>query len=324
MTRRRPGPRPVPGRSRPLRARPGAAARACAEAGFTLIEVVLTCSVLLIVLVAALPVAAMILRIGADVQNTYSSVDQLVLASEVVTRYLHEAVANAPGGSPFVSANSNGAVFYANLGDPNGPVRVSAQVATTGGVRTFKVILTPAIAGTCPTAASPNGTCAYGASPDGMVLVNYLSNGTGGSPVFTYTLQGGSTCAGPPPGTGGTTLSGALASGVAYTSLSVQALTSAVASGDPIVIGTGATAQTVTASGAAGVGATSIPVTSFTANAAYGLGTSVSDSSCSATQLSQISAVALNVQATRNPGGQPTGYQSLAYLLSPTYNVAVG
>jgi hypothetical protein len=34
--------------------------------------------------------------------------------------------------------------------------------------------------------------------------------------------------------------------------------------------------------------------------------------------------VSLNLQATKNPAGQPTGYQSLAYLLSPTYNASVG
>ena len=323
----RPGPRvlrlPRP-RLRPLPLPARRADRQSTEAGFTLVEVALTCCVLAIVLAAVLPVSSMILRVGTDVQNSYSSVDQLVLSSEVVTRYVHEAVANASGGSPFVSANSNAVVFYADLGNANGPVQVNAQVVTVGGVRTFKVILTPPTAGTCPTSAAPNGTCAYGASTDGIVLVNYLSNGTGGNPVFTYTLQGGSTCAGPPPGTGGTTLNGTLSSGVAYTSLPVQALTTAVASGDPVVIGTGTTTQTVTASAAAAVGATTIAVTSFTANAAYAAGTSVFDSACSASQVSQISAVALNVQSTKNPGGQPAGYQSLAYLLSPAYNVAVG
>lgn len=54
-----------------------------------------------------------------------------------------------------------------------------------------------------------------------------------------------------------------------YSTLAVSPLPSAVATGDTIVIGSGATTQTVTASGPAVVGATSIPVTSFTANANY-------------------------------------------------------
>ncbi len=73
----------------------------------------------------------------------------------------------------------------------------------------------------------------------------------------------------------GATLTSALASGTAYTTLDVTALTSPVDSGASLIIGTGATTQTVTASTAAAVGATSIGVTSFTANAAYAVGASV-------------------------------------------------
>jgi len=37
-----------------------------------------------------------------------------------------------------------------------------------------------------------------------------------------------------------------------------------------------------------------------------------------------VSAVGLNLQATKNPGGQPAGYLSMAYLLSPSYTATVG
>jgi len=73
----------------------------------------------------------------------------------------------------------------------------------------------------------------------------------------------------------GATLSSALVSGTAYTSLSVSALNVTVASGASLTIGSGSTTQVVTASAAAAVGATSIPVASFTANAAYAIGTVV-------------------------------------------------
>ena len=69
------------------------------------------------------------------------------------------------------------------------------------------------------------------------------------------------------------------------------------------------------------MGATSIPVASVTVNAAYAVGSSVYDSS---SELPDIEAIGLSLQATKNPGGQPTGYQSLAYILSPTYNAIVG
>ena len=106
------------------------------------------------------------------------------------------------------------------------------------------------------------------------------------------------------------------------TTLQVVALKSAVAVGDTIVVGTGASAQTATATAAANVNATSISVTALPSAAASN--SEVYDSTCSATQVGQIEAVALNLQATKNPGGQPTGYQTLAYFLSPSYSASVG
>ncbi len=70
-------------------------------------------------------------------------------------------------------------------------------------------------------------------------------------------------------------LTSSLASGTAYTSLSVRALVNPVAAGDQIVIdaparfGGASTTQVVTASAAAAVGATTIDVDSFTASAAF-------------------------------------------------------
>jgi hypothetical protein len=73
-----------------------------------------------------------------------------------------------------------------------------------------------------------------------------------------------------------TTLTSALASGTAYTALSVVALPGPLASGTALTIGygTGQT-QTVITNVAATVGATSISVNSFTANAVYTIGTNV-------------------------------------------------
>jgi hypothetical protein len=72
-----------------------------------------------------------------------------------------------------------------------------------------------------------------------------------------------------------TTLSSALTSGSAYTSIPVVALLVAIPSGSSVVIGAGAgTTQTVTTTAIANVGATSITV-SFTANANYSIGANV-------------------------------------------------
>jgi len=72
-------------------------------------------------------------------------------------------------------------------------------------------------------------------------------------------------------------LTTALASGTAYTSLAVSALSQAVASGDSILLTSGANTQTYVTSAPATVGATSLAVTSQAANAAYPVGTTVQD-----------------------------------------------
>ena len=381
-----------------MRARP-----ASRQEGYTLVETLITVLVVSIVLAAAFPVLPVFFRESNIVQNTYQSVDQLVLASEVATRYIHEATAPSATANPVLSANANTTTFYTNTGKTNGPQEVIMQVATAGTARTFKVNLYTPQANTCP-GISTGTQCTYNtAATQSYVFINSLTNGTGGSPVFTYTLESGEVCAGPPPGSPTTTLTSAASSGattlhvtalptalglgdsifvgsgpnaqnilttasaskgattisvaslpssatvntsvydsnltnVPYTvpttlsssassgatSLTVPSLSSPVSTGDTIVVGTGTTAQTVTATANASVsaGSTTIAVTALPASAATS--SEVYDSTCSPTEVSQIQAVALNLVATKTPGGQPTGYQSLAYFVAPAYSASVG
>jgi prepilin-type N-terminal cleavage/methylation domain-containing protein len=382
-------------------------ARPRPEDGFTLIETAMVCVIMAIVMAIALPTVPLFFGEETSVQNTFGAVDQLVLASETVTRFVHEAVdasPNAPA-TPFVSASGNAVTFTTNTGKSSGPEKDVVNVSNVaGGTRKFGMSLIPAATGSCPPGG---GGCNYAGSATDVVLINFLTNGTAGSPVFSYLLQGGEVCAGAPPGAPTTTTTSTITNGNTYSTLHVSALTKAVAVNDTIFIGAGPTAQSVTATAAAGVNATTISVTTFTASSTFNSGTSVYDSaqtsvpgtlptalsqiassgtttlhvsslpsavaqndvivvgtgasaqtvtaaaaaaasanpttisvsalpntaasgssvydsSCSATQLTQITAVSLNLQATKNPGGQPTGYQSLAYLLSPTYNAGVG
>ena len=373
------------------------------EDGYTLVETLITVLVVSIVMIAAFPVLPVFFRENNIVQNTYQSIDQLVLASEVATRYVHESVAPSSTTNPVQSANANSTTFYANTGNALGPQQVVMQVATAGTARTFQVNLYTPQSGSCPGINANGAGCMYTTSTQSYLLINYLTNGTGGSPVFTYTLEGGEVCAGPPPGSPTTTLQAAttstttslsvasltgpvtqgdtiflgngpnattvtatanaaknatsikvtavgsvvangtsvydsaltsvpntvpttLSSAAALhaTTLSVAALKSAVSVGDTIVVGTGSSAQTVTASAAYSVGANSITVSSPGLSAAAASGSSVYDSTCSPTQVSQIEGIGFSLQATKNPGGQPTGYQSLAYFLSPAYSSTVG
>lgn len=70
----------------------------------------------------------------------------------------------------------------------------------------------------------------------------------------------------------GTSLASALTSGTVYTSLSVNPLTVALATGDSLVIDDSGTTQTVTVSADAAVGATNIAIASFTAANNYSVG----------------------------------------------------
>jgi len=300
--------------------------RAAGEEGTTLVETALVCLIMAVVLAVAFPTVPLFFSESTAVQNTYNAVDQLVLASEVATRYLHEAVDPTPTSqlNAFNAASANAVTFYANTGNANGPEKVVITVTTSGSTRSFKADIYSPAANSCPFSLTSGLQCTYGSSTRSILLINYLTNGTAGSPVFTYTLDGGGTCGGPPPGTGGSTLTAALTGGVAATTLHVAALTTAVASGDTLDIGTGSSTQTVTASAAASTGATSISINSFTPSTTIASGTSVYDQTCSATALTEVEAVSMSLSATQNPGGQPTGYQTQAYLFSPNYSTSVG
>ena len=125
------------------------------------------------------------------------------------------------------------------------------QVATAGSARTFQVNLYVANAEHAARGPASAGTaCTYGASTQSFLLINYLTNGTGGSPVFTYTLQGGEVCGGPPPGSATTTLSrGSRRTGRRRSTWWRQPH-GAISVGDTIFIGSGPNAQTVTATAA--------------------------------------------------------------------------
>jgi Tfp pilus assembly protein PilV len=107
-----------------------------------------------------------------------------------------------------------------------------------------------------------------------------------------------------------TTLTLAASSGA--TSLKVAALTSAVAINDAIVVGTGASAQTVTASAAAAVGATTIPVSALTSAAP--LGSSVHDNAWGQTAYNPdqygcvylLEPIGTYTVTLASPGGGPT------------------
>lgn len=124
-----------------------------------------------------------------------------------------------------------------------------------------------------------------------------------------------------------TTLSAALTSGTAYTTLSVQALTSPVASGDTITIGSGGTTQTVTSSAAAAIGATSISVSSFTANGNYAIGTTVTtvqDTTALTALLNPIDYVTINSISESTNTANILGVYQNTNLTQSKYTCEIG
>ncbi|MHB1865545.1 MAG: hypothetical protein ACYCPS_05325 [Candidatus Saccharimonadales bacterium] len=124
-----------------------------------------------------------------------------------------------------------------------------------------------------------------------------------------------------------TTLASALSSGTQYTSLSVAALTSPVASGHAITIGTGSTTQSVTTSAAASIGATSIAVTAFTANANYASGTTVTlvaDPTQLTALLNPIGTFSINSITVTGTTAKVVGVFQNANLTQNTYTCEIG
>jgi type II secretory pathway pseudopilin PulG len=89
----------------------------------------------------------------------------------------------------------------------------------------------------------------------------------------------------------GSTLTALLAPGSVVTSLPVNSVPEPIMSGASITIGSGSTAQIVTASGPATQGATSIPVNSFTSNYAQPAGSTVYDAATAITSMTSGSTV---------------------------------
>lgn len=168
------------------------------EAGVTLMEMVIVCAIMAVVMVVSVPSVDAFYHESTAISRTYAVVDEVVPATETLGRYLREAVQPGPSVAPFVNnvtdvTNAWNAAFYTDTGNANGPELVVTQLTTVAGTDTFTMTMTQADAGSCPPAGS---ACTYTKSPTHSLLsVDKVING--GTPIFTYTLQGGSTTSTP-------------------------------------------------------------------------------------------------------------------------------
>ena len=251
------------------------------EGGFGLIEVLLSLSVLLLVLVAST-------YLVDNVVSQAAFNRQRVAAAELAEQYL-ETTSNATLSSlqadiskdvlltatPVVVGGINYSVWshleWAGTGNApslctsgNPPQVVRATMTVKWGNNQSL--------GETSIIDPPYGTVIPG---DGFVSIQIYGANAPSAPVDTANLINV-----PVTVTPVTTLQTALASGATnITSLTVAGLTSAVTSGDSITIGSGSQAQVVTARAttAAGSGTQTISVNSFTASANFPVGTPVAD-----------------------------------------------
>jgi hypothetical protein len=141
------------------------------------------------------PVIIMYFDLNNDVQSTYTATNQVILASEELTQYLHEAVAPCPSGSTatgcskvaFGASTQSSLTFYANTNNPNGPSEV--VIAISGTTLTANIYKATS---TCPFNGSTTTACTYSGSAHLLTTVTGLSNTT----PFLYTPSSGTSCDG--------------------------------------------------------------------------------------------------------------------------------
>jgi prepilin-type N-terminal cleavage/methylation domain-containing protein len=171
--------------------------------GFTLVELAVTLAVMAVIIVTIMPVVQVFYDESLAVQRTYNGADEALLTSEVMTRYIREMVEPAAQSGtgvpapPFTTATGCAATFYADTGNANGPQLVVAQATPcTGSHQTFVMTISAPNANSCPITGSTGTACTYAANAARrtVTIPNMINNTT---PIFTYTLQGGSTQATP-------------------------------------------------------------------------------------------------------------------------------
>jgi hypothetical protein len=132
--------------------------------------------------------------VNQNVQQTYNNANQVILASEKLTQYVHEAVApcptamnesNCPTVSAFSTATGNSMTFYANTNNSNGPTEVVVSISGT----TLTAVDYQAT-GSCPFNSSTSSACAFSATSRRVAYVTNLSNT---SPFYYLTSTAG-TC----------------------------------------------------------------------------------------------------------------------------------
>ncbi len=108
------------------------------EDGFSLVDILIACSLMTVVLVITTPVVTAFYDVNQNEQQTYNNENSIILASEKLTQYIHEAVAPCPtpaqSGCPtsaFTTTTGSSLTFYADTNSSIGPAKVVVTVTGT-------------------------------------------------------------------------------------------------------------------------------------------------------------------------------------------------
>jgi prepilin-type N-terminal cleavage/methylation domain-containing protein len=116
------------------------------EAGFTLVELAISLTMLAIVLPVAFSALSSMQNSEAVTTNRFTSLGEAQIIADRITKDLRTAVAPDATSAAFVAADVRGMTFYASLGDVNGPTKLRVYVANLPGttVAVFHEDMTPA------------------------------------------------------------------------------------------------------------------------------------------------------------------------------------
>jgi type II secretory pathway pseudopilin PulG len=161
------------------------------EDGFSLVDILIACSLMTVVLVITTPVVTAFYDVNQNEQQTYNNENSIILASEKLTQYIHEAVAPCPtpaqSGCPtsaFTTTTGSSLTFYADTNSSIGPAKVVVTVTGTA----LSALLYKAT-GSCPFNGSATSTCAFSTSSQNVAAISNLSNT---SPFYYLTSTSGS------------------------------------------------------------------------------------------------------------------------------------
>jgi type II secretory pathway pseudopilin PulG len=162
------------------------------EDGFSLVDILLACSLMTVVLVITTPVVTAFYDVNQNEQQTYTNENSIILASEKLTQYIHEAVPPCPtpgqSGCPtsaFTTTTGTSLTFYANTNSSIGPSKV---VVTISGSALSAVLYKAT--GSCPFNGSTSTTCAFSSSSQNIAVIPNLSN----TSPFYYVTSSTGTC----------------------------------------------------------------------------------------------------------------------------------